>query len=278
VPPLPALALIVALAASSRGAPTAEEQRLFADGLAAWSAGDARAAERAWSQGYGIAHDPAFLVRMGEAEEKAGAPAEALDTYRRYLREAPDASDRADIQQRVARLAPPAAPARDTAEQAHEFGAGAPAALPTTPAPRDVVADAEPARPATTDDADSGWNRYNVTAMSAVGASVLLLGTAGFFAAEASSHESDVNNLQTSHNQAGAPLPYSTVARQYEAALADGRRDAHDARLALIGAAGAAAVATIFFVLDAHHAADAAVAFAPTPGASGGSLLAAWRF
>ena len=71
VPPLPALALIVALAASSRGAPTAEEQRLFADGLAAWSAGDARAAERAWSQGYGIAHDPAFLVRMGEAQEKA---------------------------------------------------------------------------------------------------------------------------------------------------------------------------------------------------------------
>ncbi|HTA18465.1 MAG TPA: hypothetical protein VK989_04195, partial [Polyangia bacterium] len=95
-------AVLMTLAAS----PTPDEQRLFADGLKAFDAGDARGAERAWKEGYAVAHDPAFLVRIGEAEEKADAPAEAVDTYRRYLREAPDASDRADIEQRIGRLAP----------------------------------------------------------------------------------------------------------------------------------------------------------------------------
>ena len=135
--PLPALAVILTLATSARAAPSAEEQRLFTTGLAAFDAGDARGAERAWAEGYRVAHDPAFLVRMGEAEEKAGAPAEALETYRRYLREAPDAADRADIERRIARLAPPAAgraEAADASEQPRAFGAGAAPALPTAPA------------------------------------------------------------------------------------------------------------------------------------------------
>src|SRR5262245_40110619 len=101
-------ATVVALAAPAARAPSAEEQRLFDDGLRAFQAGDARAAEKAWKAGYAIARDPAFLVHIGEAQEKAGAPAEAVDTYRHYLREAPDASDRADIEQRIARLAPAA--------------------------------------------------------------------------------------------------------------------------------------------------------------------------
>ena len=114
--------------------------------------------------------------------------------------------------------------------------------------------------------------------MAAAGASVLLLGTAAFFAAEAGSHESDVNRLQSFRDQTtGAPVPYSTVARQYESALADGRSDAHDARLALLGAAGAAAVSIVFFVIDAHHTDEPTVAFAPSRG-GGGAFLAAWRF
>ena len=103
------LATVLGLAASPARAPSAEEQRLYDDGVRAFQAGDARGAEKAWKAGYAVAHDPAFLVHIGEAQEKAGAPAEAADSYRRYLREAPDAVDRADIEQRLARLAPPAA-------------------------------------------------------------------------------------------------------------------------------------------------------------------------
>ncbi len=118
--------------------------------------------------------------------------------------------------------------------------------------------------------------------MSAAGASVLLLGTAAFFGAEASSKESDISRLQGFRDEAtGAPVAYSKVAGQYETALADGRRDAHDARIALVGAAGAAAVAVAFFVLDAHLSREATVALAPSSpstGGAGATLVAAWRF
>jgi hypothetical protein len=283
VPLLPALAALVMLAAAARGAPSAEEQRLYAQGLAAWNAGDARGAERAWADGYRVARDPAFLVRMAEAEEKAGASAEARETYRRYLREAPDASDRADIEARIAKLSPTekpasAAPTPDDGDQPGELGGTAAPEPPAAPAPRAAAVDLEPARkPA--DDAGSGWNRYNVTAMSAAGATVLLLGTAAFFGAEAASKESDVNRLQGFRDEkTQMPIAYSKVASQYEAALADGRRDAHDARLALIGAAGAAAVSVVFFALDAHLSREATVAVAPTSTAAGATLVAAWRF
>jgi tetratricopeptide (TPR) repeat protein len=270
------------LAAAARGAPSAEEQRLYAEGLAAWNVGDARAAERAWAKGYEVARDPAFLVRMGEAEEKAGAPVEAYETYRRYLREAPDASDRADIEQRIVRLAPagrpppPEAKREGADEQPGEFGAAAPASPPTA-APRAGAVDAEAATKPTAE-GDSGWNRYNVTAMSTAGASLLLLGTAAFFAAEASSKESDIARLQTARDDTtGTPIPYSSVAGQYESALADGRRDAHDARLALVGAAGAATISAVFFVLDAHFTREASVALAPS-ARGGGFAAATWRF
>ena len=131
----------MALAASPARAPSADEQRLYDEGLRAFQAGDARAAEKAWKAGYAVAHDPAFLVHIGEAQEKAGAPAEAVDTYRRYLREAPDAADRADIEQRLARLAPDGGPSpspragRDPPpdETPGEFGATPPTPSLTRP-------------------------------------------------------------------------------------------------------------------------------------------------
>ena len=105
---------MLALAASPARAPSPDEQRLYDEGLQAFQAGDARAAEKAWKAGYAVARDPAFLVHIGEAQEKAGAPVEAADSYRRYLREAPDAADRADIEQRLARLAGTATPTAAT--------------------------------------------------------------------------------------------------------------------------------------------------------------------
>ena len=64
------------LLAAAGKPPSAEEQRLFDEGAKAMQAGDAQAADKAWRAGYAIAKDPAFLVHMGEAEEKAGQPAE----------------------------------------------------------------------------------------------------------------------------------------------------------------------------------------------------------
>src|SRR6185295_16470375 len=92
------------LAAVPGKPPSAEEARLFEEGMRAFQAGNPREADKAWRAGYALGKDPAFLVRMGEAEEKAGAPAEAAESYRRYLHAAPDAADRAEIEQRLARI------------------------------------------------------------------------------------------------------------------------------------------------------------------------------
>jgi hypothetical protein len=272
---LPLLAALFALAGPPARVPTPDEQRLFDEGTRALSSGDATGAEKAWQAGYALGHDPAFLVHIGEAQEKAGEPAQATASYRSYLQQAPDAADRADIEQRLARLAPavpaPTAAPATTPETPAEFGsppAGpAPAAIASTPtlppaavAPR---ADAEhPAGPPAAE--ESGWNRYNVTAVVATAMTVALLGTAGFFAAAAGSDRDDINRLVLFRDPiTGAPLAYSSVASQYTRDMSDGRRDDRVAKGLLIGAGATAAVAALFFVFDASFAPGPAVSLAP---------------
>jgi hypothetical protein len=241
------LAALLAAAAPQR-APTPEEQQRFDEGTRAMAGGDARGAQKAWQAGYDLGHDPAFLVHIGEAQEKAGATAEAVETYRRYLREAPEASDRADIEQRIARLAPPAQAAAPAATPAAPAAPGA--APPATPPPAatapPVGGHADTEKPAEGEE-DSGWNRYNITAMISAGVTVALLGTAAYFGASASSHESDANRLIGFRNP---PVEYAKVADAYTSALNDGRNDAHNARIALIAAAATGAVSITFFILD----------------------------
>jgi hypothetical protein len=228
--------------------------------MKAMQSGDAAAADKAWRAGYAIAKDPAFLVHMGEAEEKAGQPAEAGESYRRYLRAAPDASDRAEIEQRLTRLgpagAPPAAPA-DTHEVPGAFGDGPPPGMPGAPPPpppRAMVPaardDETGRRPGTEEDA--GWNACNITAWVATGATVLALGTAAYYAASAGSAKDDVNRLllYPDHMSGVLPLEYHTVAARYESAVRDGQHDDRVAKGALVAAAGTALVATAFFIVD----------------------------
>ena len=288
------LAALLALGGSPQRTPTPDELRLFDEGTHALAAGDARAAEKAWRAGYEIAHDPAFLVHLGEAEEKGGQTAEALDSYRRYLREAPDASDRADIEQRLARLAPAApAPApppgsKVETETPGEFGGTPPVSTPVSSAspagsasPGPTVAHADTERPASQEQEDSGWNRYNATAVIASGVTLALLGTAAFYGAEASSKEGDINRLVTFRFP---PPQYSSVAATYTKDLADGKSDAHTSRILLLAAAGTGLVAAVFFVLDAVRTpgeaapAPPAVSVSIAPSASGFGAQGAWSW
>jgi len=284
------LATVLGFAAPAARAPSADEQRLFDEGLRAFQSGDARAAEKAWKAGYAVAHDPAFLVRIGEAQEKAGAPGEALDSYRRYLREASDAADRADIEQRIARLgggapAHPTPPLLPPAEAPGEFGATPPAPdlhpPSRSPAGRVPMPAADTERPTPPPPPDSGWNRYNITAVTSSGVAVVLLGAAALFAAQADSAKSDVNRLYNYRDPlTQAPLRYSAVANQYQQAMEDGPRNDRNAKIALIGSAAAAAVAVTFFVLDAKigGGAEPAVAITPTGRGVAASGGLTWRF
>ena len=278
------LALIAAAILTATAAtrpPSPDEQRLFDEGVRALQSGDAAGAEKAWQSGYALGRDPAFLVRIAEAQEKAGRTAEAADTYRRYLKFAPDAADRADIEQRLARLTaglpaatpPAAAPAPD--ETPGELGAAPARTLPPPPpraAPsRDDELPTGPARPAD----ESGWRRYELAGAIATGAAVTLLATAGLFAASAASDEDDVKRLVRYRDMNGAPTVYSAVADQYERAMADGERNDRYAKYALIGTGIAAAAAVTFFILDAKLGREPAIAVVPTLGPPGAGLAGA---
>ena len=117
-----------------------------------------------------------------------------------------------------------------------------------------------------------------MTAMIASGAAVLLLGTAGFYAASAASASDDVNRLVSYRSETGTPLTYSAVAAQYEQAMADGERHDRNAKIALIAAGGAAAVAAVFFVLDAKLGGEPAVAVAPAGSGVAATGGWTWRF
>jgi hypothetical protein len=105
----------------------------------------------------------------------------------------------------------------------------------------------------------------------------LFLGAAALFAAQASSDESDVKRLINYRDPAtGKPLDYSTIAGQYEQAMADGPRHARNAKIALVASAVVAAVSATFFVLDAKLGAEPAVAIAPD--GRGIAATGGWRW
>jgi hypothetical protein len=287
-------------AAAPGKSPSAEEQRLFDQGMRAFQANDPREAAKAWRAGYDVGKDPAFLVRIGEAEEKAGVPSEAADSYRRYLRAAPNAADRAEIEQRLTRLeaagaghAPPPA-AAEPAEVPGAFGdggnpptGGSPAAGEVPAAAPAPASDPEAARRSAGDDEGSGWNSLNITAWISTAATVLLLGTAGYYAASAGSKKDDVNQLLRYRDQStGRPLEYADIAGKYQAAIRDGQHDDRVAKIALLAAGATAAVATLFFILDetrtpepARHSAAPQVGLTLLPGGGAGAFSSLrWSF
>jgi peptidoglycan/LPS O-acetylase OafA/YrhL len=161
---------------------------------------------------------------------------------------------------------------------------GAASPGPASPGPNAAHADAE--GPAGKEQEDSGWNRYNATAVIASGVTLALLGTAAFYGAEASSKEGDINRLVTYRFP---PTQYSSVAATYTKDMADGKSDAHTSRILLLAAAGTGLVAAVFFVLDAvrtpTEAAPAApalpavsVSIAPANGGFGAQGAWSWRF
>jgi hypothetical protein len=89
--------------------------------------------------GYRLKPSPLFLYNIGMVARQANEPARAVDAFEAYLRAAPQAPDRAEVQRWVASLREtvererPPAPSR--AEPPAATSAPAPATVPLTPAP-----------------------------------------------------------------------------------------------------------------------------------------------
>lgn len=294
--------VLVVLAVTAPGAPAAhtpspDEQEAFADGLRLFEAGDARGAERAWKAGYAAGHDPAFLVRVGEAEAKAGAPEEAVKSYEQYLREAPDAADRADIERRVQRLAPPptSAPPVGDGDTPREFGAATvpsvPAGSPASPkrpaplAPPGAVGRISQAQDDPNEDLrpiidENGGprSRLNTAAWVGAGVTALLLGVAGFYGASAAEKSGDANRLLTySDPNTGIPTEYAQNAQQFESDVRTGQHDDRVAKGLLIAAGVTALASTVLFIVDSSSEKTAPALRARVDGAARRSTAATRR-
>jgi hypothetical protein len=289
MPGLQALVVLLTMATPSQQPPSPEEQKAFAEGLRLFEAGDARGAERAWKAGYAVSHDPAFLIRIGEAEEKAGTPAEAARTYEQYLRESPDAADRPDIEARVQRLAAPSQnkppveveipaeipnPARESktsgARVAAPSGEAPSAARASPPGGSQSPSPAATTTPGATltlpttqarDDSrqdlvplvedGTSRSRLNVTAWAGVGVTTLLLGVAAFYGASSADKAGDANRLLIFRDpDTGMPQEYAVHASQFEDDVRTGKQDDRMAKGFLIAAGITAAASAILFIVD----------------------------
>jgi tetratricopeptide (TPR) repeat protein len=104
-------------------------------------------------EAYRIKPDPSFLFNIAQCHRKLGQNDAALDFYRKYLRNLPDAPNRADVERMIAELhAKELAPQPDATPTPAPLAAPAPAPLPPpqleapSPAP-EVALVAAPAPP-----------------------------------------------------------------------------------------------------------------------------------
>ncbi|UJR81798.1 PEGA domain-containing protein [Sandaracinus amylolyticus] len=105
----PAL-LAPAIVSAQQAAPSAEQRQrareLYGEGQTHFEAGRFAEALAAFEGAYREVPNPVVLLGVASAQERLGNPLDASRTLRRYLRERPDAPDRATIEQRIAQMDP----------------------------------------------------------------------------------------------------------------------------------------------------------------------------
>lgn len=84
--------------------PPQRADALFQAATEAWNRGDYPAAARGFAEAYEALPHPWALYNLGRALESGGEVARAVEVYTRYLREAPDARDRGEVEGRLETL------------------------------------------------------------------------------------------------------------------------------------------------------------------------------
>jgi tetratricopeptide (TPR) repeat protein len=204
-------------------------------------------AAREYELAYEAKDDPALLFNIGQSYRLGGEPGKALGAYRAYLRNVPDAPNRAEIEARIvdmqrlvdeqkrAREAPPNAPIATPAIEPQP----APAAA-TTPPP---VVDARAGR----------TKRIAGIAVAGFGVAALATGLALELVARS-------DNDQLTHPAKGAV---------FDPALESAVKNDQAAGIALLAIGGAAVAAgTTLFVIGTRERKPATTAWAPLVGTS----------
>ena len=95
---------------------TLEAKRQYELGIASFNLQEFDKAVLAFEEGYRLRPDPVFLYNLGQSHRLLGHHERAAYFYRAYLRTAPDATNRAEVEARVASLEKLLATQRDVAK------------------------------------------------------------------------------------------------------------------------------------------------------------------
>jgi tetratricopeptide (TPR) repeat protein len=146
------VALVVAPAESMAAPPdpgdVATARQHFATASRLYDIAEFEDALREFKEAYRVVGDPAFLFNIAQCHRKLGHTQEAISFYRTYLRRAPEAKNREEVERHIAELeraAPPAAPAPVPVAPVVAPAAAPPAAPPPRPTEAALVARPEPA-------------------------------------------------------------------------------------------------------------------------------------
>ena len=258
--------LMVAAAVAAPGAATAaggeellgEARRLYGVGAAHFEAGRHGAAVRSFRAALAMADRPSLHFNLACALEADGRPADALDEYRLYLADRPEAPDRADLEGLIAWLEAGLSPERS----------GARAARPGRPTPAAaVLPEPLPLPPAEGTDLLAGQapSAAPVAAWATLGGAGLAALAAGWFGVQAARADAVYGAARL---RTDSPAERSRVAGLAEEA----RHHSLYADVAAAGAVAAAAVGTWLLLREPKAAGSAGGASgrsappAPAPG------------
>ncbi|MBK9031767.1 MAG: tetratricopeptide repeat protein [Myxococcales bacterium] len=263
-----AATLALASAAIAQPAPGTPEgqalaERLFATGKAHYDLGEYAEAATAFKEAYRLTSEPLLLFNIAQAERKQDDCAGALTAYRSYLRNLPDAPNRAKVEEFIADAeacvartpGEPPPPDRAGPGGAGPGGAGGGGAGPN---------DGLPLGPPSAAGA-SGGRTLRYAGIASVGVGVVALGVGAYFARAAGDRAAELEAC-------AAPCAAAT----WTAIDADGRAAQRNATIGFVaGGVGIAAGATLY-VLGVRAHREAPVAIAPTVG--GATVQATVRF
>lgn len=99
-----AVALVVTCATSAHAEDKQKAKIAFRAALQHYNLGEFRAALDGFKEAYRNYEDPTFLFNLGQCERQLGEKQEAVNFYKAYLRELPDAPNRAEVRELVVKL------------------------------------------------------------------------------------------------------------------------------------------------------------------------------
>src|SRR6185369_5467031 len=102
---LPLFALAIPVAALAQAPSAIDQSRVHhKNAVVHFNLDEWKEAAAEFKEAYRLHPDPLFLYNIGQCYRKLGDHAEALSYYRKYLRAAPKASNRAEVERRMEEL------------------------------------------------------------------------------------------------------------------------------------------------------------------------------